>query len=189
MAWKGIVGLGFTESEFDSYCHSLSWPAWRPQFVVVHNTAVPSLEQRPNGFTEQHIKNLVSFYRDQQGWSAGPHLFVDDHKIWVFTPLNLSGVHSPSFNKIALGMELLGDYKTESFMDGRGMKVRRNAVAALASLHAVLGMDPGPLRLHKEDPRTTHDCPGKNVNKDELIVEVRTAMLERHRGEHVLANS
>jgi hypothetical protein len=81
MPWKEIVGKSFNAVGFDSYCHTLSWNQWRPQFIVVHNTAIPSLAQRPNGFTQTHIDNLVSFYRDKQSWSAGPHLFIDDKQI------------------------------------------------------------------------------------------------------------
>ncbi len=113
--WKGIVGESFSAKDFDSYCHTLQWTAWRPSFIALHNTASPSLAQRPKGLTKQHIKNLKSFYRDEQGWKAGPHLFVDDKQIWVFTPLTVSGVHSPSWNKTALGLEMLGDYDSEIF--------------------------------------------------------------------------
>ena len=185
MAWKPIVGLNFTATEFDNYCHGLKWDAWRPQFIALHNTAIPNLEQRPNGFTKTHINNLVGFYRDQQGWSAGPHLFIDDKQIWVFTPLTMSGVHSPSWNKIALGFEMLGDYDDDDFNSGRGADVRDNAVAAVATLSAVLGLDPNGMRLHKEDPRTTHDCPGKSVKKDDFIDRVEKLMMKRHQGEHV----
>jgi hypothetical protein len=76
----------------------------------------------------------------------------------VFTPLNLSGVHSPSWNKVALGVEMLGDYQTEAFDSGRGRAVHDNAVAAIATLSAVLAIDPETMRLHREDPETTHKC-------------------------------
>lgn len=186
-AWKPIVGLSFTPDQFDSYCHSLQWTSWRPSFIVLHNTAVPDLSQRPNGFTAQHIKNLVSFYRDQQHWSAGPHLFIDDKKIWVFTPLTVSGVHSPSWNKLAIGIEMLGNYMKDSFTNGRGLKVRQHAIAAMATLCAVLGLDPDTIRLHKEDPKTTHKtCPGKNVNKAQVIAEVKALIEKRHSGEHII---
>jgi hypothetical protein len=99
--WKGIVGNSYSALEFDSYAHALHWTAWRPSFIVLHNTAVPTLAQRPNGFTKQHILNLEAYYRDQMQWKGGPHLFADDRQIWVFTPLTASGTHSPSWNKTA----------------------------------------------------------------------------------------
>lgn len=175
MPWKPIVGRSFGREEFDAYCQSLTWTSWRPSFIVLHNTAVPALAQRPDGLTRQHIQNLESYYRGL-GWSAGPHLFVDDRQIWVFTPLTTTGVHSPSWNRLAIGLEMLGDYANESFSSGRGAEVRKNAVAAMASLSEVLGLDPDATRLHKEDPRTHHNCPGKNVAKQEVIAEVKAAM-------------
>ena len=184
--WKGIVGKSFTQDEFDAYCHGLKWEAWRPRFIVLHNTGVPSLAQRPSGFNQSHMKNLEAYYRDQRKWSAGPHLFVDDHKIWVFTPLTVSGVHSPSWNKVSLGVEMLGDYETERFDGGRGRQVRSNAVAAMATLSAILGLDPATMRIHREDQATTHACPGKNVRKLEIIQEVQDLLVARHGGDHPL---
>lgn len=185
LEWKGIVGNSYSTDGFDSYCHSLTWVAWRPSFIVLHNTASPSLAQRPNGLTKQHILNLESYYRDTMHWNAGPHLFVDDRQIWVFTPLTMSGVHSPSWNKIALGVEMLGDYDKDDFDSGRGLKVQNNSVAAIATLTAVLGLDPDSMRLHKEDPLTTHACPGKNVSKPKFIQKVKDLLVERHGGEHL----
>ena len=184
MPWKGIVGKSFTAESFDAYCHELEWTKWRPSFIVLHNTAIPSLAQRPKGLTATHIKGLETFYRDTQKWSAGPHLFIDDTQIWVFTPLTVSGVHSPSWNKVALGIEMLGDFEKEPFDSGRGASVRKNAVAAIATLSAVLGLDPASMRIHREDPLTTHRCPGKNVRKLEVIQEVQDLMVKRHAGEH-----
>jgi len=182
--WKGIIGKSFSREEFDSYCHQLQWTAWRPSFIVLHNTASPSLKQRPKGLTRQHIANLEAFYRDDQKWKAGPHLFIDDQQIWAFTPLTVSGTHSPSWNKLAIGIETLGDFDAEAFDSGRGLEVRKNAVAAIATLSAILGLDPATMRLHREDPLTTHACPGKNVRKLEVIQAVQDLILERHNGEH-----
>ena len=56
--WKGIVGTSLSTDEFESYCHGLHWTSWRPSFITLHNTAAPSLAQRPNGLTKQHILNL-----------------------------------------------------------------------------------------------------------------------------------
>ena len=182
--WKGIVAQSFTPDTFSDYCHSLQWTTWRPSFIVLHNTAIPTLAQRPNGLTLQHIKGLEVFYRDTQKWSAGPHLFIDDKQIWVFTPLTMSGVHSPSWNSIALGFEMLGDYSKESFTTGRGLKVRQNAIAAISIVSSILGLDPHNLRLHREDPLTTHACPGATVRKLEIIQSTQDSLVAMHAGEH-----
>jgi hypothetical protein len=104
----------------------------------------------------------------------------------VFTPLIVSGTHSPSWNKVALGIEMLGDFETEAFDSGRGLEVRKNAVAALATVSAILGIAPDTMRLHREDPLTTHACPGKNVRKLDVIQAVQDLIGARHAGEHVV---
>lgn len=176
MTWTPIVGTRFSPSEFDDYVRSLVFTTWRPQFVVVHNTGVPSIADRPLGYTAAQIQNLVTYYRDQQGWSAGPHCFVDQNGIWVFTPLTSRGVHSPSWNDVAWGIETLGAYETEAFTD----PIHANLVACLATLHAVAPLDVNNLRFHKEDPNTTHtSCPGKNLNKAALVLDVRTLLSAR----------
>ena len=182
MAWKGIVGQNFTAETFPAYVAGLKWGAWRPSFTVLHNTAAPTLTQW-HGPTPaaQRIKNLESFYRDQRKWSAGPHLFVADDFIWVFTSLTTSGVHSPSWNSISWGIEMVGDYDVEPF----SVAVRDNAVLAIAALHASIGLEASALRLHKEDPKTTHkNCPGKNVNKSDMITRISGVMSNLHFGEH-----
>src|ERR1700712_3145625 len=118
--WKGIVGQSFSAEDFDAYVHTLHWTAWRPSFIVLHNTGSPTLGDRPQGLTKTHINNLEAFYRDSQKWSAGPHLFVDDLQIWAFTPLTVTGVHSPSWNSVAIGIEMLGNYEADDFATGRG---------------------------------------------------------------------
>jgi N-acetylmuramoyl-L-alanine amidase CwlA len=190
LKWKEIVNKSFSPVAFDAYCNTLQWENWKPSFIVLHNTGVPSLAQRPDGLTEQHIQNLVSYYRDTKHWSAGPHLFVDDRQIWVFTPLTTPGVHSPSWNNASLGIEMLGNYETESFSEGRGLQVRQNAVAAIASLSKVLHLTPELLHFHKQDPATTHkDCPGKNVVWQEVVAEVREHLSDFAVGEHSFSDN
>ena len=60
------------------------------------------------------------------------------------------------------------------------MNVAANAVRALATLHMLMRLDPTTLKLHKEDPATTHDCPGRNVNKTDIITRVQAQMAGDH---------
>jgi hypothetical protein len=179
--WKGIVGKGFTAADFADYAPTVEFTAWRPQFVVLHNTAIPRFSDWHAIAGQQRMRNLETFYRDQQHWSAGPHLFVADDLIWVFTPLNTPGVHSPSWNAISWGVELVGDYSVEPLGDG----VRQNAVSALATLHALAGIDPATLRLHKEDPKTTHVCPGSKISKIDFTAWVTAELHDLQPGEHM----
>jgi hypothetical protein len=182
--WKGIVGTGFTPEQFDTYVQQLHFGIWRPQFVVLHNTANPRISGWHSVPGEQRMTNLAHYYRDTQKWSAGPHLFVADDLIWVFTPLITSGVHSPSWNRISWGVEMVGHYGVEAFDKGLGRKVKDNTIEALVTLHAVMGIDSHTLRFHKEDPLTDHDCPGKFVKKEDIIQRVHDRLVERYAGDH-----
>lgn len=183
MAWAGIINRAFTADTIGAYLHSLPRPSF-VRFVVVHNTGTPSLAtyrgyaNRKNPISDaQWLRNLEGYYRDKQGWKAGPHWFVTPNKagLLAFTPSTVPGTHSPSWNSQSLGVEMVGDYQSELFDPG----VRRNTIALLAEMHLWLGLDPGTIRFHREDAKTTHkDCPGKNVNKAQLIADVRAKMAE-----------
>jgi hypothetical protein len=166
--WKGIVGKGFSPEDFEVYVSALEFSDWHPQFIVLHNTVKPTLSQWHSVSGEQRMKNLESFYKDVQKWSAGPHLFIADDLIWAFTPLTTSGIHSPSWNKIAWGVEVVGDFEVESFEGS----IYDNTLSALTTLHALRNLDPATLRLHKEDPLTTHNCPGSGINKSDIVGKI-----------------
>lgn len=176
-----IIGKRFTPEEFAEHVDSLPDNDFirRVDRVVVHNTAIPSLAQRPNGFTAQHMKNLQSYYAGKS-WPSGPHLFIDDLGIWAFSPLEKPGTHSPSWNAHSWGVEMLGNYEAEPFESGRGAKVASLAAAAVAILlrKADLPLDGDAVRFHREDPKTTHrDCPGKNVVKARFLEAVGAVSL------------
>lgn len=166
MTWRGIVGKPIEPSKIYGYVKTISWDKWKPDFLVIHNTASPSLADRPEGFTAQHIKNLEKYYRDERGWPSGPHFFVDDKQIWAFTPANVPGTHSPSWNNVSIGIEMLGDFNKESFTSGRGARVKSNTAELAGALLAVLGLRPLDWKWHVQDPKTTHDCPGKKARDD-----------------------
>lgn len=155
-----IVGRSFSPEAFAAYVKGLGLAPSFAQFCVRHNTGSPTLAQRPEGLTAQHIQNLKSYY-EGLGWHAGPHLFIDDRQIWVFSPLDRPGVHSPSWNDVSFGIEQLGDFGPEDYNSGRGLAVQKNAIAAFAVLSHAAGIDSHSMRDHREDVNTTHkDCPG-----------------------------
>ena len=60
----------------------------------------------------------------------------------------------------------MGDYSVEDLVPG----LQENATQALATLCELAGMTPDGLRLHKEDPSTSHkDCPGARIVKNDVI--------------------
>ena len=164
---------GYGAAEFAAYAKTLRWSAWRPSFITLHNTAEPNLRQWANGgsgaaYEHQRILNLNNYYKGM-GWHSGPHLFISPSTIWVACDLASDGVSVSCWNHQTIGVEMVGDYGTEDFHSGDGAKVRDLTVAALAALHSALGIKPDTLHFHKECIRDHHDCPGRNVDKADMI--------------------
>jgi len=181
--WKGIVGSPFTAQAFRRHVAGLRFTAWRPRFVVVHNTWSPRFEQWHEKPGDAWMRGFEHYYRDRKGWSAGPHLFIADDFIWVFTALTTSGVHSPSWNAFSWGVEVVGDYDTEPLPPA----VEANTIDALATLHEAIGLDPDSMRRHGSDPLTTHTgCPGVNLDLDRLRSAVNLELARRQIGEHTV---
>jgi peptidoglycan hydrolase-like protein with peptidoglycan-binding domain len=191
-----VVCRKFTHAEFESYVKSLPALNWA-KFVVVHNTSVPDIRlyrddwmKRPsNRWTpEIWLRNLTSHYANK-GWKGGPHLFIPPapDQILVLNDLRVPGTHSPSWNKFSIGVEVVGEFEREPFQD----PIKANLLHALKVLHEKLGVQPLPyerggdtvatagrgLHFHREDPETTHrTCPGKNLNKAQLVADLTTML-------------
>lgn len=183
MAWTKIDGRILTIDEVRTEIAGTTWRDWRPSGGVLHNTASPSLG-RSQAFSIEHWRDMwEGFYRDTQHWSAGPHYFCfPGKKVLCFTPITSRGVHSPSWNGTKFGVEMVADFDKEDDDAGLGLEVKMAAVAVFAALYAKLGLDPAGIKLHKEDPRTTHACPGRDIDKAEFIQLVQEYMGDA--GEH-----
>lgn len=182
---------------FAAHVASLQFGAWRPSFVVVHNTSAPTLanyaewrahpEKHGNWTPEQWGRNLASYYAGM-GWLAGPHAFVCPDGILLFTPFTQHGTHTPSWNSITWGIETVGEFESEPFDNGS----RTNLIAALGILHNCVGLNPSDYKLgvrglhfHKEDVKTTHrTCPGRNMVKPQLVADVASFMRNLAPGDH-----
>jgi len=170
MAWPADKRF-MTPDQFKAHVDALDFTSWKPIGIVWHNTAEPNLK-RWHDYPRLHwMTNLESYYKGL-GWNGGPHLFCDDGPdgIGLFNPLNRRGTHSPSFNAQYIGIEHVGDYNVEDDDSGAGLKVKTNGIVATAILCARLGIpvDAEHIKLHKEDPRTDHDCPGKHMAQDKM---------------------
>jgi hypothetical protein len=173
-----VVGKSFTPEEFREYVSTQNFDKWHPQFMVLHDTVSPSLREWSASPGIPQLQKYSARY-GTLGWSGGPHLFIDDKAIWVFNPLTKPGVHSPSWNKVSIGVVMVGNYSVEPLND----KVLENTVQAIAILDAALGLEPTNLRFHREDPKTTHtECPGRNVDKNDLIRRIIARLGGAHSG-------
>jgi hypothetical protein len=164
-----LLGIGFDLADFRKYVDTLQLKSWRPSYIVLHHTFDPDLKKLPAGFTEPAILGFVKFFTEVQNWRGAPHLFIDDHKIWILNPLTRPGIHSPSWNSSAIGISLLGNYSVESAASGRGKAVLDNAIAAAAILQRKFNIPADSLKLHAEDKRSHKLCPGRNIDKEVFI--------------------
>ncbi len=182
-----IVRRLFRPEEFAAFVKKTVFPEfkkqsqWKPEFIVLHHTGVPSIKQRPSGFTTNNMDLLAKFYGIEKGWRSGPHLFVDQNGIWVFSPLEKRGTHSPSWNNRAWGIEQLGNFINEAYDSGPGQKIQDNALAALAILSLARNLEVETLHFHLEDPLTDHrNCPGAFCDKDQVKLKLK-AEIEKWR--------
>jgi Bacterial SH3 domain/N-acetylmuramoyl-L-alanine amidase len=176
MPWSDFDGKPYTREQFAAYVGTLRWRAdrWKPLGITLHNTASPTLAQWVEE-GERHgarIRNLQSYYENNLGWHAGPHLFISRNFINGFSNILKPGVHSRCYNPTHIGIEMVGDYNSEEFDSGDGSLVRDNAVFAMAHLYRALKLKPSGLVFHKECRRDNHDCPGRNVQKADVIRRV-----------------
>ena len=176
MAWPAVK-RGFDQDSFREYVAGLRFTAWRPSLIVWHNTAAPSLAQWVKSAADDakagrtpgisRINALENYFKNDRGWSGAPHLFIAPDRIWVFNPLTAPGTHSPSWNTRSIGIEMIADFDREDDDSGDGLKVRNHAIFATAILCETFGLDPAhAIKLHREDPRTTHACPGQDFARD-----------------------
>lgn len=142
------IGRALTVREFVLYVDAYAFGTVPPDFVCLHHTAIPTLEAwcaGEAGMNEAQIKErrlkrlagLRDFYAGK-GWSAGPHLFIDDRWIYLFSPMAQVGVHAKWGNSFraegrlhySIGIEVIGDYARQTWPVPVAANVR-GAVRAL----------------------------------------------------------
>jgi N-acetylmuramoyl-L-alanine amidase CwlA len=196
MSWTPTIKKAFNLVELNKYINDLSFNAWKPSLIVWHNTALPTIAQWEKSYQADlkaglepgitRINSLENFFKNNQGWPSGPHFFVYKDKVWAFTPANKKGTHSPSWNGIAIGIEMIADFSKEDDDSGIGLLIKNNTIALTAMLCEKLNLNPEvAVKLHKEDSKTTHDCPGHNIAVDKQLMIGSVLEYMGHGGEHV----
>jgi len=185
-----FVGKCFaTSREFLDYLDDIKFGAWRPRYVTMHHTGGPSLAtwrtynhgNRKVPITDaQWMKNLAAYYGNELGWSAGPHFFFTPDNFCVLSLPEKRGVHAVSFNANSWGVECVGDFDSEAFTND----IANRYAEGLACLHLALGISPDApfqraasgLHFHRDDPKTTKTCPGRKVDKSDMITRIKSFM-------------
>jgi hypothetical protein len=194
------LGLALTRDEFTAYVRSLAWPTTRPSWLVMHHTAIPAASWAPygaplrwwdaaeSGMSDpqkvakrlRQLRAIFTYYQNTLGWRAGPHLFVDDLRIYVGTPLTQAGIHAAYGNTsgatYSLGIEVIGYYEHVGWP---GL-VMQNVAHAAATLHNALGTfeletgkGPGFVSEHRMYNKPA--CPGAKVRAPDYLPHFRKA--------------
>jgi len=172
-----LEGMQWDVDDFKQYINevkdSMSWA----NSITMHHTASPDLSMRPDGLTLKHMQYLREYYENELGWSAGPHLFIDDKHISGMSGLQRRGVHAVSFNKDSIGIEVLGyyDYGCDDPFSGRGALAWERATATASILLEAMGLDinEDTIHFHRDDPKTSKTCPGQSIDKKWFVQKVR----------------
>jgi hypothetical protein len=118
--------------EFTEYVRTYHFGTQPPNFVVIHHTSIPDTkharfrnatwDSREEGLSEAQIyrkrlgqlTGIKNYYQNHLGWRRGPHLFIDERWIWLFTPMYYQGIHAAAGNgsgaNYSVGIEVVGHY-------------------------------------------------------------------------------
>ncbi len=127
------IGKGLTAAQFTAYVREYNFGSQPPSFIVLHHTAVPDTrharmqhatwDSGEEGLSAEAIyaKRLgqltavKNHYQNEFGWGIGPHLFIDERYIWLFSPMYYQGIHAAEGNgdgrgTYSIGIEVIGNY-------------------------------------------------------------------------------
>lgn len=211
------LGQGLTADEFTAYVESYDFGTIPPDYVVLHHTANPCTQhaQYPGGsawdaneggLNDEQIKArrlgkltaIKEFYRTNPSyfWDRGPHLFIDDRWIWLFTPMRHVGIHAAEGNSFtrggqlhySIGIEVVGYYEHVQWPES----VQRLVGHAVAVLKRRLGTfelryQPfaGGVSSHRDYNKP--QCPGAAITED-FYIRVLNDGWERLTNSHRLMN-
>lgn len=177
--WKAFSGQTFDRPSFAARIGELKWLSWKPQGITLHNTGAPTLAQwvEFGPAHDQRIANLKTYYQGL-GWHAGPAAFVSRSHVTEFSGFLDPGVHCSCWNHTHIGIEMAGDFSTESFDTGDGAMVREIAVFAFATLLHALGLPANAqtINFHRDCAQDHHACPGSNVVSADFISRIAATM-------------
>lgn len=189
-----IVGKKLTREEFTKYVESKDLGSVPPNGVVVHHTWRPTVASWQG---ERTINGLKRYY-EKKGWSAGPHIFVAEDGIWLFTDMYKVGIHADSANATwekngrtgtgwpprgakvkayTLGMEVVGNYDNKQWSG----ETKKNAIHVIKTLQKKLNIDNSGVTFHR-DYKPSKTCPGRGITKPWLWNELQDKPEEKPQG-------
>lgn len=132
--------------------------------IVLHHTSDTLGEWKRKEVSISYYKKLY----ESNEWTAGPHLFVAPEGIYLFTDINIQGIHANRGNKGSVGVEMIGNYD-KILPSG---KIWKNTSSVLEILLNKFNLKPKDIHFHREyNPRKS--CPGKAITKKWIRSEIK----------------
>jgi hypothetical protein len=128
---------------------NLSWA----DTIVVHHTAKPTKADWALCGWECRKENMRLYYQNTLGWDSGPHLFVSDEGIGLFSPLSARGTGVTNQNAKTIHIEIVGDYSSNMPTGA----TYSNTISAIVSLWKKL---PTALVTYHKALEASTACPG-----------------------------
>lgn len=157
-----IINRCLTLREFEDYVAAYNFGTEPANKLVLHHTWRPTKE----GWARTRTMEGVKKYYEGKGWTAGPHLFVAEDGIWLFSPMRKDGIHAGELNHRSIGIEVVGDYDGEPWSG----QTKENALGVIRVLMKHLDIDAAHLFFHSDvSPKS---CPGKVITREWLFQEL-----------------
>lgn len=190
------LGQGLTADQFTAYVDAYDFGSIPPDYVVLHHTANPctlhaeypggsAWDANEGGLSDEQIKGrrlgkltaIKEYYRTNPSylWDRGPHLFIDDRWIWLFTPMSHVGIHAAEGNSYtqggrlhySIGIEVVGYYEQVQWPDavqrlvGHAVAVLKRRLGTFELRYQKFG---GGISSHRDYNKP--QCPGTAITED-----------------------
>jgi len=124
--------------------------------IVLHHTSDTLKQWKKKEVSIGYYKKLY----EGKSWKAGPHIFVAPEGIYLFTNINIQGIHANSGNKGSIGVEMIGNYD-KILPSG---KIWSNTKKVLIILLNKFNLKLKNIHFHREyNPKKS--CPGRAITK------------------------
>jgi hypothetical protein len=194
------VGRGLKPAEFADYVQRYQFGSQPPNYVILHHTAVPGTvhangggwlwDSGEEGLNEDQIyrrrlarlNGIKEYYRTRLRWDRGPHLFIDDRWIWLFTPMYHTGIHAAEGNQYrtgarlnySIGIEVVGHYERTPWPEpveqlvGYAVAVLKERLGTFELQHQRFA---GGVSSHRDYNKPT--CPGAAISESYYLDVLR----------------
>jgi hypothetical protein len=149
-----IDGRLMNAEEFENHVKQTNF-SWA-NTIVIHHTFKPNKADWATVGWHGRKENMRQYYQGL-GWESGPHLFVSDEGIGLFSPLSARGTGVTDNNTDTIHIEIVGDY-TNTFPTGLTYFYVIKAIVALKKKKQLAVM------FHKQlEPGGLTECPGRGI--------------------------